>query len=494
MQIHLNHPKYRMLTLTEQGLTLHNDRKLPLFPDKVLETAVTVSNDQLHVAALLQDYTILHWWGNEELHPQAINTEAQPKRGLKLVTDSAGIPHIFYLEQNQKRSGYTLMQHTFQTNDWSDGIRVTGNISSDPKHWHVCFGVNQTLHLVYANQELDTLFYRMTDMKTKTWSGAIPLVQEQVEDPQIYVAQDLLVIFWVSNLEQGKVVRAIVQEGTWGKPSNLSSIAKDIFQPGVNLESDQPTIIWMQGGKLWSASYAQQWSQPEQFAIEARQAVFQTVLAKREQSSGCCILRVYRQLEPLSQQTGESAQIKPTSGKITQSSAPEIDQAAKERREVERRFFAEAFQLHQEWQAVKAQYTQFLQNQQALSEKISHELRQELQEWIKTEYAQQTLAAIQSLREEIQAQTERIRMIREEIRSLKLSQTQNQGKDRLIEQVQGRLEKLEVSVRAKVSEQQLLDQLKELKARISRVEQELNPPQTKTVPRRTLLQKILSRL
>ena len=301
MRIRLTHPKYQVLAKTDEALILQGESVVTLFPDAVAECAVTISQNTIHVAALSKYNTVLHWYGNgsAQFQYQEVVTEKLPIRGLRLVTDSAGTPNLLYMQQSPKQTSWSLIQHSFLANEWSDPMRVTGNISSDPNHWQVCFGADQSLHLVYLSQEHDTLFYRAADMKTRTWTGAVPITREYAEYPQIFAAGYGLVVFWISHLEQGKVLRAVVQLGTWSKPYDLSPIAKDIFQPGIEFDKNQFRIMWMQSGKLWYTSYDQNWSQAEQLELDQRQFGYQTVLSGQGLNFGCCVMRVYyqRQIE-----------------------------------------------------------------------------------------------------------------------------------------------------------------------------------------------------
>jgi len=491
MRIRLVHPKYRVLAQTDEALILQGESVVPLFPDAVSESAVTISQGTIHVAALSRQNTILHWHGNgnAQFQYQEVSTEKLPLRGLKLVTDSAGIPHLFYLQQGAKQTSWSLLQHTFVGGEWGDPVRVTGNISSDPGHWQVCFGADQSLHLVYLNQTQDTLFYRAADMKTRTWTGAVPIVQESADYPQIFAAGWGLVVFWVSQLDQGKVLRAVVQLGTWSKPCDLSPIAKDIFQPGIELEQGRVNIMWMQSGKLWYTSYDQQWGQAEPLDLDQRQFGYQTVLSDQEHNLGCCVMRLYYD-KPTAEKIEELPQAKPPDQAVAADAPPEPPQetpshaepaaavprqelspAEQARREAERRFFAEAFQLRLEWQSFKEQYAKVLEEKDHLAEKL-------------------------------ELLSQRVLAVRDEVRSLRAQAGAHQPNG--IEALQRRIEQLEAGLRGKAA----ASELQEIRNRIARLEQmpaqpavlqpkpaqsQTEQPEAAKPKRRTILQQFFSR-
>ena len=501
MRIRLTHPKYQVLAKTDEALILQGESVVTLFPDAVAECAVTISQNTIHVAALSKYNTVLHWYGNgsAQFQYQEVVTEKLPIRGLRLVTDSAGTPNLLYMQQSPKQTSWSLIQHSFLANEWSDPMRVTGNISSDPNHWQVCFGADQSLHLVYLSQEHDTLFYRAADMKTRTWTGAVPITREYAEYPQIFAAGYGLVVFWISHLEQGKVLRAVVQLGTWSKPYDLSPIAKDIFQPGIEFDKNQFRIMWMQSGKLWYTSYDQNWSQAEQLELDQRQFGYQTVLSGQGLNFGCCVMRVYyqRQIEVSPEKAEpqepqfDAAMPQETTPEVTaeepgpEKAAPpepkpqpgsvprpepvsaaqmgEPSPAEQARKEAERRFFTEAFQLHLEWQSLKEQYTKILEEKDRLAEAVEAKLMAKV--------AEAAAAASAKQAENIELLSQRILAIREEVRSLRARSGFNQQNTDL-DALQIRIEQLEAGMRAKAS----ASQLQEIKTRIAKLEQAINPP------------------
>lgn len=490
MQIKLTHPHYQLLTQTNEGLTLHGDAAVPLYPGQVEECAVTISNNMIHTAALLTNNTILHWHGNQEMLFYEIDTETQPIRGLKLITDSRGVPHLFYLQQNLKQTGYVLIQHTFDAGSWSDPVRVTSNISSEPQHWQLCYDAEQALHLVYLSQERDTLLYRVGDMQKKIWSGAIPIVQEPTDSPQMFAFDQKLVIFWIGLSEQGRVLRAVMRQDFWSKPFDLSPVTKDIFQPGIELGRDGINIVWTQSSKLWRTSYQQEWSAPELLDIGEYESGYQTILADNEGNNGCCVMRVYFRKASVPQVSIEEQEpeTKPAAPEPKSEAKAEPAPIEQARREAERRFFAEAFQLHQEWQSVKEQYTKVLEEKEKLAQEIEQQLLSRLQVLADQAAAKHA--------EEISLLSQRIQVVRDDIRSLKMRQVPRRSSQEF-DALQARIDKIETSLRSKVSESQLA----EIRTRIAKLETKSNPqptysqpeqPQRK--PRRTLIQKILSRL
>lgn len=98
--------------------------------------------------------------------------------------------------------------------------------------------------------------------------------------------------------------------------------------------------------------------------------------------------------------------------------------------------------------------------------------------------------------EEISLLSQRIQVVRDDIRNLKMRQVPSRSSQEF-DALQARIDKIETSLRSKVSESQLA----EIRTRIAKLETKSNPqptysqpeqPQRK--PRRTLIQKILSRL
>ncbi|MFY9202363.1 MAG: hypothetical protein WBK74_03365 [Limnochordia bacterium] len=455
MRVKLTHPQYQVLARTDEALILQGDTVVTLFPDAVEECTVTLSQDMIHAAALSKHNTILHWHGSGSapFQFQEIDTEKLPVKGLKLVADSAGTPHLFYLQQGAKQSSWSLMQHSFIAGEWSDPLRVTGNITSDPGSWQVCFGADQSLHLVYLSQTHDTLFYRAADMKARSWTGAVPIAQEYVEHPQVFAAGFGLVVFWISQLEQGKVLRAVVQMGTWSKPSDLSPIAKDIFQPGIEFDQGRLRIMWMQSGKLWYTSYDQQWAPAGQLDLDQRQFGYQTVLSDQENNLGCCVLRMYSEKHPAAEadtkpQHLSAEETKPPEHPVQEAAPPpepaaaarhqEPSSAEQARREAERRFFAEAFQLRLEWQSFKEQYAKTMEDKGSIAETA----------------------------EKLELLSQRVLAIREEVRSLKAQAGFNQHAG--LEALQRRVEQLEAGLRGKAA----ASELQEVKNRVVRLEQQ----------------------
>ncbi len=499
MRIRLVHPRYQALVKTDEALTLQGESVVVLYPDAVAECTVTISRDTIHTAALSKQNTILHWYGNgsTQFQYQEIAMENQPIRGLRLITDSSGTPCLFYLQQSPRPTVWTLIQHSFAANEWSDPMRVTGNISSSPGQWQICFGSDQSLHLVYLSQEQDTLFYRVADMKTRTWTGAVPIAREYAEHPQVYASGSELVAFWISHLDQGKVLRAVVRHVAWSKPYDLSPISKDIFQPGIVLDQGRFGIMWMQSGKLWYTSYDRNWSPAEQLELDQCQSGYQTVLSGESHNYGCAVLRVYNQkhADPAPREI-----VPPAEPEIAKK-APDQAQVDQTRKEAERRFFTEAFQLHLEWQSLKEQYTKVLEEQGRLAEAVEARLADRLQELAAAEYAKQA--------EKIELLSQRVLAVREDVRNLRertgLSQKQTEESPRL-KALKQRVDQLEAGLRAKAS----VSQLQEVKTRVARLEQAINPPaafQSKTKEaevkgkeqpekgkKRTIWQRILSRL
>ncbi|HHT36287.1 MAG: hypothetical protein ACE3NC_05590 [Candidatus Wallacebacter cryptica] len=493
MRIRLEHPRYKLLTSTGEGLVLHGDKTVPLYPNQVEDCAVTVSKNNIHVAALLKNNTILHWFGDSELLSQEIMTEAQPIRSLKMVTDSDGTPHLFYLQENLKQTGCVLIQHTFAAGRWGDSVRVTSNISGDPQHWQIANGSDRQLHLVYADQPLETLFYRLGDMKNKSWSGAIPLVQEPADSPQIYDSNRALIIVWISSLEQGKILKAVLREEYWSKPCELSPITKDVFQPGIDISHDVPAVVWMQSSKLWRARYEQEWSDPELLDMDVYESTYQAVSADAEDNCGCAVMRVYVRRQEELQSVAEE---KPPGDAQTPAPTPEPDPqpkpepspAEQARKEAERRFFAQAFQLHQEWQSVKEQYARILDVKAELAEEIEKSLTAKAEQLLEQKLREQS--------EELSLLVQRVQTLREEVRSLK-ARFGTQRPNAEFNTLKERIEKIESSLRAKISE----TQLREIKSRIAELEAQNSAKAAqseskplKSRPKRNLIQKILSRI
>ena len=351
MLVELSHPRFHSIEQTNESLLLHGRQiTLPLYTNKILESTVTLSGPIIYSAALVKEDTIRYWYGDENFRSEELKVDGGVIRGAKLVTDFTGVPHLFYLLYNYefKRTGCTLIHRIFQSNRWSDPIRVTTNINSFVDNWQVCFDVNHYLHLIYLNQEKDILFYRCIDLKTKSCSGAIPLVKEECDNPQIYIDSMGITIFWISIFEKSRSLKVIQKEIVWGKPYELSPKSNEVYQPAFNLSANSLTVMWIQDGKLWESNYSkQQWSQPKAVPKAEYELYYQTVMA--DDKKGCCTFHLYRPkntkiLETRAVPDKKDNQIQNETSKDAQKSVSE------------KKFIQEVFKLQQEWRLIKAEY------------------------------------------------------------------------------------------------------------------------------------------
>lgn len=340
MFVKLNHPRYHGIENTGESLFLLNQQMtLPLYTGKILASAVTLSDLTIYCAAIVKEDTIRYWYGDENFSSEEIKVDGGVIRGLKLLTDAQGVPHLFYLLYNHefRRTGCTLIHRIFQPNRWSEPIRVTTNINSYVDNWQVCFDVGNYLHVIYLNQEKDILFYRNLDLQTRSWSGAIPLAQEECDNPQIYFDSTGLTIFWISIFGKSKSLK-VIQKGTaWGKPYDLSPKSSEVYHPALSFDTDLLTIMWIQDGKLWASNYSkQQWSQPSVLPKDEYQLYYQAVMASK--NKGCCTLHLYRSKNKKVSVVPdkENNQIHIKTPKVEQNPVLEVEQSIKEV-EIERR-------------------------------------------------------------------------------------------------------------------------------------------------------------
>ncbi len=296
MRVELIHPQFRLFEQTKEGILLHKkDEVISLYSSPVLASAVTLSGPTLLVAAAVDTETITYWYGDDNLRSQEFKIgSSEIITGLKLVTDSSGIIHLFYLLYNRafRHTSYTLVHHIFQSKAWSDPVRVTTNINKDISSWQICFGLDKFMHLVYINQAKNRLLYRSFNLETGLWSGAITLDQEQCDQPQIYENASGLTIIWTDISDQGKCLQVMQNVGTWSKAEQLSARGSGICRPGFFL-GPNPTVMWMDGNKLYQSNFTSEgWSQPGEFSKLEYDFSYQTVI--EDENKGCCTLRIYR--------------------------------------------------------------------------------------------------------------------------------------------------------------------------------------------------------
>lgn len=373
MKIELDHLKYHTFVQSSEGITLVSDEGThPVYAGEVVDSAVIISGSIIHIVALIDRKTLVHWQGNEEFMSEEITKGENSLKGTKLVVDANNTVNLFYQQQNEKHSGYTLIHQYLHNGKWSEPLRVTTNISSDTNDWQVCCGFDQYLYLVYLDLERHVLYYRCTAIKKIIWSGAIPLIRERVYNIQMVANKQALFLIWLRELDDGKSIQALVKTNIWEKPVTLSVTGKDIFQPGFELDNHHIAVTWMQGGKLWTSNYEQQWSQPLQLELTERQFKLRTV--RIEPDHGCAVIKIYmpKQVKQVSDQKSEqvaekeeTVEKKTDAGSLSgaqQQQKADLDPQIQARKEAEKRFFAEAFQLRREIQLLKTEEIKQIRN------------------------------------------------------------------------------------------------------------------------------------
>lgn len=440
MRIQLTHPHYQILEDEGDTLVLKSkQQELLLQQGQIAEPTATLVNQTIHIVALLNKQRLVHWHGEKDLIAEDISRDKQPIKGLQLITDSDGKVNLFYLQQNAKQGDYTLIQRVY-TDSWSEPLRVTTNISNMSDDYRVCPGLDNYLHLVYVGLEGDTLFYRCFDLAGKIWSGAIPLVKEECSSPQIYLNRDNLLLTWISETDDGKRLRALWQKGTWGKPESLSLSGKDIYQPGISWEDGLLTIHWLEGTQLCARRYDQQWSELRKISSEEKRLT--NKLVTLENSRICCTWSMY---EPYIEQEIISERTKPEG--VSQVKVVEEtnvkgrteSQEEKQRREVEQRFWQEAFQLHHQWQQLQQEYQAVLQQGQEIETRLISKLQEMLNEHLPFEASYSD--KFTKLAEDLQLANQRVLSLREEFRGMR----QTSGNLRQLEERITKLETNQVS-------------------------------------------------
>lgn len=469
MQVKLAHSKYQTLIQTsDETKLISSNSEMPLFGTTILDSGVTLSESTIHVVLQVNDKTLIHWYGNEELKSQEIELNKIPVHGLQLVTDSSGGVHLFYLQQQVGEAGYTLFHHRFIDGQWDDAIRVSANLSSNREHWQVSYGLDEYLHLVYLNQQRDVILYRGFDLETNLWSGAISLVKEECDKPQLYSTSKGLVLMWVSRTENKKSIKAMIQDGKWSTSHSLIELTEDIFRPLIELTADSLTVGWQVGGKYWSTSYDQQWSPPKATDISNYESNYETIMA--HEGKGCSVWAVYQQKKSTPAEI-PSAEISKTAS-VKERTAPAQSEESQAQKQAEHRFFQEAFQLHQEWEKMKLKYQQFEELLTNLAKEKVNTPDSKIEKSVK------------QLNEDVDLINERISVIRTDVRRLR---------SRSEPTLQRPAEK-----KSDIQLQTLEQKISRLEATILRLER--NSAQVKPIKleqqikRRSLLKRIISRI
>lgn len=424
MVIELTHPKYGVLEMEHGSLRIKGaDSELTLYQELVNESAVTVINDTIHIVALLNNQRLVHWYGERDLISEDLGMVKQLIKGLQLVTDCNGKIHLFYLQQNIKQHDYSLIQRVF-TDSWSDQLRVTTNISTMSYDYNVCPGLEKYLHLNYVGLEGDTLFYRCLDLDSKLWSGAIPLVREECSRPQLYINTSNLLLTWIGDTEEGKRLKANWLKNTWGKPVSLSSISKEIRQPGISIEEDYLLINWIEGSDLCFRKYDQNWSELMKVSLEEKVQKNKTVIV--DGSKVCCTRLIY---EPFTVKVVEAASSDtapyPNKEKSSVTTAREValkdTEEQKERKALENKFWQEAFQLHHEWQKLRGNYQEVLDQAVNIEQRLEDRLRELLAEDA-SKNTDDVEKQVRNFADELQLTNQRVVGIRDDLRRMREAQ------------------------------------------------------------------------
>lgn len=458
MRTEINHPQFSALTYERNTLKLLGmESELPLYAGEIQSCAITLVDNMIHIVAIRGDKVMMHWSGSEKMTMHQIDCGGQPLREVQLLTDNDGIVHLFYLEQNLKQTGYGLV-HRIYENGWDEPLRVTTNIGSSQGDYQISYGYQGNLHLVYLSQTNDTVYYRAFDLNNKLWSGAIPLAKEECSNLLLHVLPNEMLILWLRCTEHGHEVKVIRQAGTWTKPTIISSLRRDIAFPAVNLNADELQVIWMQGSSLWASSYQNAWSEPVQL-VETEYKIEQQ-LCSALQGNGYVVMSVYQdqalkqmQEKPAIKQpkiTADTLEVRPipanTDVPQDTTSAPEEDKQEKARKEIEKRFFQEAFQLHQEWQTVKEDYYQAI----TATAGFSHQL--------------------DKLSSDVNLAMERVNVVREDMRVLRSTKSKSQDNN-VLEELKLRVDRLDA---ARLSRRSSETDIKQLEQRLARLETSVN--------------------
>lgn len=359
MRIELDHPKFSGVELRGGSLMIHSMLGGPrVLRENVQDAAVTISGSLIYIAAFLSaDHTWL-FRGEDELQSERLDLGEPYAGGGRLISDGLGRAHLFYFVPQTAGRG-RLLRHQQSAGGWGKPQTVTANVFGEAWAYSAAWQGGNHLHLAYLDHKDRNLLYRVYDLETRLWSGAIAFSDACCSHPQ-FLAAEQLHLFWLEESEK-TVLKAKSKAEQWTAPISLSTGQHHAGLVGFACTEGQWRVLWSEGGEFYEVPLGQ-WDRRRQAERDSLTYTWKVV--------GGLLLPVYKDKDQTAQEAEPAQPAEPRAVESTtpeeleqDEKTPDGDQvqpqmSAEERKreaQAQAAFMEQAFRTLQEWEELRSE-------------------------------------------------------------------------------------------------------------------------------------------